>query len=256
MYNIAPQPFSLCPGKEVTIFQLSDGNAKKIWLTLGFPRSTSRNDEPYAQPIWVANFPVPQSPGSIEIDESYCLNIVLNGAPKRGCLTRSCINRPPYNGAPVKEINPYSFWNYYNDKIADHPHPCGGNNGASIPGNKGQIVGLNTGEEYLHTFQEVSSSTGSEEIGAINNNNNGISSTAGINLSVPDPALLDANSGSITIPKSSFPIASATLGNSHADSNNSPFNAWIDNIDDWNKKSKRAAKLARREFLQRFHGSE
>lgn len=255
MYNIAAQPYSLCPGKKAPIIQLSNGGVKRIWLTLGFPRPTSRHDKPFAAPSWVADFVVPQSPGTIEVDENYCLNIALPGGPMRQCLTRSCINRPPYNGAPVKEINPYSLLNYYSDKIADPPNTCAGNKGASIPGNTGQIVGFNTGEENLQpTFQEASFSTGSEEVGAIKNN--GIVSASGTIPNVPDPALPDANSGSITIPESSFPVAAAIPGDSYADSNNLPINAWIETINDWNKKNKRAAKLARREFLQRLHGSE
>lgn len=262
MYNIAAQPYSLCPGKEAPILQLSNGKAERIWLTLGFPRPTSGLDKPYAAPSWVADFVVPQSPGTIEVDENYCLNIVLPGGPMRQCLTRSCINRPPYNGAPVKELNPYSVWNYYNDKIADPPNSCAGNKGASIPGNTGQIVGFNMGEENLQpTFQEASFSTGSEEVDTIynnnnNNNNNGIVSAYGTIPNVPDPALLDVNSGSIIIPESSFPVAAATPVDSYADSKNLPINDWIESINGWNKKNKRAAKLARREFLQRLHGSE
>lgn len=258
--NKAAQPYSLCPGKEAPALHLSDGKAKRIWFTLGFPRPTSRHDKPYATPSWVADFVLPQYPGTIEVDENYCLNIALPGGPMQQCLTRSCINRPPYNGAPVKEINPYSLWNYYQDKIADPPNTCAGNKGASIPGNTGQIVGFNTGEQYLQpTFQEASFSTGSEEVGTISNNknnNNGIVSASGTIPNVPDPALLDANSGFITIPESPFPVAAATPGDSYADSNNLPINAWTETINDWNKKNKRAAKLARRELLQRVHGSE
>lgn len=240
MDNIAAQPYSLCPGKQAPILQLSNGNAKRIWLTLGFPRPTSGHDKPYATPSWVADFMCPQSPGTIEIDENYCLNIALSGGPMRQCLTRSCINRPPYNGAPVREINPYSLWNYYSDKIADPPNTCAGNKGASIPGNTGQIVGFNMGEDNLQpTFQEASFSTGSEEAGTINNSNNnknnGIVSASGTIPNVPDPALPDANLGSA---ESYFPLAAATPGDSYADS-----------INGWNKKNKRGAK-------QRLHGSE
>lgn len=262
MYNIAAQPYSLCPGKEAPILQLSNGKAERIWLTLGFPRPTPGLDKPYAAPSWVADFVVPQSPGTIEVDENYCLNIVLPGGPMRQCLTRSCINRPPYNGAPVKELNPYSVWNYYNDKIADPPNSCAGNKGASIPGNTGQIVGFNMGEENLQpTFQEASFSTGSEEVDTIynnnnNNKNNGIVSAYGTIPNVPDPALLDVNSGSITIPESSFPVTAATPVDSYVDSKNLPINAGIESINGWNKKNKRAAKFTRREFLQRLHGSE
>lgn len=252
--NKAAQPFSLCPGKEAPIVNFLNGNANRIWLTLGFPRPTSGRDKPFAQPFWVADFGVPQGPGTIEVDENYCLNIVLPGGPMRQCLTRRCINRPRYNGAPVKEINPYSLLTYYDDNIADPPNSCAGNKGASIPSKTGQIVGFNTGEEYLQpTFQEASFSTGSEEVGAINNNN-GIVSAAGTVGNGADPALLDANSGSITIPKSSFPVAAATPGDSYTDFNDSPMNAWIETIHDWNKKNKRAAKLARRKFLQRLQG--
>lgn len=262
MHNIAVQPYSLCPGIEVPIFQFSNGKAERIWLTLGFPRPTSRPAKPYATPSWVADFVVPQSPATIEVDENYCLNIFLPGGPMRQCLTRSCINRPPYNGAPVKELNPYSLRNYYNDKIADPPNSCAGNKGASIPGKPGQIIGFNKDEENLQpTFQEASFSTGSGEVGTIynnnnNNKNNGIVSASGTIPNAPDPALLDVNSGSIIIPESSFPVAAATPGDSYADPNNLPINAWIESINDWNKKNKRAAKLARREFLQRLHGLE
>lgn len=249
MYNIEAQPYSLCPGKVAPINQLSNGKAKRIWFTLGFPRPTSTHDKPYSTPSWKADFVVPQYPGAIEVDENYCLNIVLPGGSMRQCLTRSCINRPPYNGAPVKEINPYSLRSYYNDKIADPPNSCAGNKGASIPGNTGQIVGFNMGEENPQP-----TSTGLEEVGTINNN--GIISASGTIPDVSDPALLGVNSGSINIPESAFPVAAATPGDSYADFNNLPLNAWIETSNDWNKKNKREAKLARREFLQRLHGSE
>lgn len=188
-------------------------------------------------------------PRTIEVDENYYLSIVLPSRPMQQCLTRSCINRPSYNGAPVREINPYSLWSYYNDIIADPPNSCAGNKSASIPGNTGQIVGFNMGEENLQP-----TSTGSEEVGTINNK--GIVSASDTIPDVFDPALLNVNSRSIKIPESSLPVAAATPGDSYDDFKNLPLNAWIETSNDWNMKKKRATKLARREFLQRFHGSE
>lgn len=192
-----------------------------MWLTPGYPRPISGHDKPYVTPSWKADFVVPQYPGTIEIDENYCLNIVLPGGPMRQCLTRSCINRPHYIGAPVTEINPCSLLSDYNDKISGPPNSCAGNKGASIPGNTGQIVGFNMGEE---SFQPTS--TGSEEVGTVNDNNNnknnGVVSASGIIPDVFDPALLGVNSGSINFAESSFPIAAATPGDSYADEQFAP----------------------------------
>ncbi|MCJ1349960.1 hypothetical protein MMC31_008203 [Peltigera leucophlebia] len=268
MINPEAQPFSLCPGKEVPIVHLTDGKTKKIWLTFGFPRPTATNAlSAYAAPTWQASFALPHGPGTIEVDENYCLNIVVGGGAKQQCLQRSCLNRKPSDGEPVRELNPYNLWNYYNDQIPDTRATCPGNDGASIPGNTGQIVGFNSGDEYVEpTIQAVSISTESEGEGVVSNND--IVGAAGSVPSVTDRPVPVDSLGFNSIPGSALPHAfnnnnnnnrapmAAIPGDPYSDSNNSPINSWGETVMDWNKKNKRAAKLARRKFLRGLHGSE
>lgn len=248
------QPFSLCPGKEVPMLHLTDGKAKKIWLTFGFPRPTATKAlSPYAAPTWLASFVLPKDPGTIEVDENYCLNIAIGGkAKQQQCLQKSCLNRRPYNGKPVEEMNPYGLWNYVNDQTRDPQSTCSGDKGASIPDNTGQFVGFNSGDEYVQpTFQGASFSTESEGGGVVSSN--GIVGGADNTPNVADRLVPVGSLGSNSIPESAL---SVLPGDPYSDSNNSPINPWDETVMDWNKKNKRAAKLARRKFLQGLHGSE
>lgn len=119
------------------------------------------------------------------------------------CLQRSCVNRGTYNGEPVREMNRYGLRNYSNDPIPDPSATCPGNKRASIPGNSGQIVGFNSGDEYIRpTFQTASLSTESE--GEEVASNNGIVGAAGSIPNVAHRLLPVGSSGSNTIPKSAL----------------------------------------------------
>lgn len=60
----------------------------------------------------------------------------------------------------------------------------------------------------------------------------------------------------LSSPCSTIETLCAIPGDPYSDSNKSPINTWDKTVMDWNKKNKRAAKLARRKFLHRLHGSE
>lgn len=176
-------------------------------------------------------------------------------------MQSSCVNRRSDDGEPVQEMNLNGLWNYPNDPIPEPPSTCPGNIGASIPGNTGQIVGFDPGENTQPTFQAASFSTEPGEGGVASNN--GIVVAAGSIPNVADSLLPVGTLGSNTIPESAFlpafnndnnddnnitPVA-VKPGDPYPDSNNSPTNIW-------DKKNKRAAKLARRRFLQELHGSK
>lgn len=158
-------------------------------------------------------------------------------------------------------MNRYGLRNYSNDPIPDPSATCPGNKGASIPGNSGQIVGFNSGDEYIRpTFKQPPFPQNQKEKRSLATTALSVPLAASPMLpivfflsAVRDPTPFP---NQLSSPCSTIETLCAIPGDPYSDSNKSPINTWDKTVMDWNKKNKRAAKLARRKFLHRLHGSE
>lgn len=146
-------------------------------------------------------------------------------------------------------MNRYGLRNYSNDPISDPSATCPGNKGASIPGS---ISGLPFKQPPFPQNQKEKRSLATTALSVP------LAASPMLPIvfflsAVRDPTPFQ---NQLSSPCSTIETLCAIPGDPYSDSNNSPINTWDKTVMDWNKKNKRAAKLARRKFFHRLHGSE